>query len=248
MDRHKLGKECCRELLRNGVFRTLGEGTAADWDGICRRLAQRVEPQAQQPAWPQQDPQDFCTDRLKRASCSSEVAVFMLRLVVRAACLGSSWYGPWDSMEAVQQLIKADAWSSLLDALVAMLDTFRSDLDKQYNAINIVSDILHVSRALFFPVCDLTHSNVAFGPLCNPSRCHAGVYVSAQIFYSLSEWHTHVDFRPSHVEHTGLPEAAVEVLYLVMKYAATLPCLQRDQASCADTALLMVDLSYQSPS
>ena len=53
-DRHNLGKGCCEELLRNGVYRTLGEGTAADWDGICRRLAaQRVNRQAQQPAWPQ---------------------------------------------------------------------------------------------------------------------------------------------------------------------------------------------------
>ena len=36
----------------------------------------------------------------------------------------------------------------LLRALRALLAAFGPDLAKQYNAINIVSDILHVSRAL----------------------------------------------------------------------------------------------------
>ena len=149
-DRQKLGKECCKELLRDGVYRTLGEGTAAaDWDSICRRLAQRIDPQAQHPAWLQQDAQKSFTERLRRASCSSEVAVLMLRLAVRAACLGSSWYGPWDSVEAVQQLISANAWPSLLHALRSLLAMFGAKLANQYNANNIVSDILHVSRALF---------------------------------------------------------------------------------------------------
>ena len=87
-------------------------------------------------------------ERLRRACCSSEVAVLMLRLAVRAACLASSWYGPWESVEALHQLIRANAWSSLLHALRALLATFGADLAKQYNALNIVSDILHVSRAL----------------------------------------------------------------------------------------------------
>ena len=156
MDRHKLGKECCKELLRGGVYKTLGEGTAADWDDICRLLALRGDMQAQQPAWPQQDAQKFSTERLRRAFCSSEVAVFMLRLAVRAACLGSSWCGPWDSAEAVQQLIMANAWVSLLHALRSLLAMFGENLAKQYNANNIVSDILHVSRALFSLICGLS--------------------------------------------------------------------------------------------
>ena len=87
---------------------------------------------------------DSVHERLRRACCSSEIAVLMLRLAVRSACLASSWYGPWESMEALQQLITADAWASLLRALRALLGTFGPDLAKQYNAINIVSDILHV--------------------------------------------------------------------------------------------------------
>ena len=153
IDRHDLGNACNQELLRDGVYRTLGEGTAADWGGICRRLAQQIDTQAQQPAWPQQDAQKSSTERLRRACCSSEVAVLMLRLAVRAACLGSSWFGPWHSAEAVQQLISADAWSSLLRALGVMLATFGADLDKQYNAINIVIDILNVSKELFTLIC-----------------------------------------------------------------------------------------------
>ena len=75
----------------------------------------------------------------------------MLRLAVRPACLVNSWYGPWESGEAIRQLIAAEAWSSLLQALRALLVTFGENLAKQYNAINIVSDILHVSRAPFAP-------------------------------------------------------------------------------------------------
>jgi hypothetical protein len=71
----------------------------------------------------------------------------MLRLAVRTACLGSSWYGPWESREALLQLVGVDAWSSLMQALKALLHTFGADLDKQYNVLNIVSDILHVSPA-----------------------------------------------------------------------------------------------------
>ena len=70
--------------------------------------------------------------------------------------------------------------------------------------------------------------------------------MSAQIFYSLSEWHTHVDFRPSDVERSGLPKGlpktAMEVLFLVIKFADNLPRLHQ-QSSCADTALLLVKSS-----
>ena len=142
-----LGKECCKELLRDGVFQTLGEGIVTDWEGISERLAQQTGKQAHNPAWLQTDPResaDAVQERLRRACCGSEVAVLMLRLAVRSACLAGSCYGPWESMEALQQLVKADAWASLLRALRALLTTFGPDLGKQYNAINIVTDILHV--------------------------------------------------------------------------------------------------------
>ena len=152
LDDHGLGKECCRELLSDGVFDTLGEGTAADWEGISERLAQRASEEAVSPAWIQEGGQesvDAVHERLRRACCSSEVAVLMLRLATRSACLASSWYGPCESVEALQQLITANAWASLLRALRALLTTFGPDLSKQYNAVNIVGDILHVSPCAF---------------------------------------------------------------------------------------------------
>ena len=169
--------------------------------------------------------------------------MFMLRLAVRAACLDSSWYGPWDSVAAMQQLVSAKTWSSLLHALGAMLATFGAVLDWHYNANNIVSDILHVSRALFLLFCRWLWCTLQ--PKSPVSWCQAGhgVHICAQVFYSLSEWHTHVDFRRSDFEHSGLPDAAITVLWLVIKYADKLPRLHCEQASCADTALLMVNLS-----
>ena len=156
-----LGERCCTEHCRAGVYRTLGEGTAANWEGISDQLAQRVGTQAHDPAWLEGGPQearDSVQNRLRLACCSSEVAVLMLRLAVRAACLGGSWYGPWDSVEALQQLLRANALSHLLHALRALLATFGADLAKQYNAINIVSDILHVRR----PPCALATEQACF--------------------------------------------------------------------------------------
>ena len=153
LDGHGLGQECCTELLSNGVFTTLGEGVAADWKAISDRLAQRAGEEANDPAWLQEGPQeaiDAVHERLRRACCSSEVAVLMLRLAVRSACLAGSWYGPWESIEALQQLLAADAWASLLRALRALLGIFGPDLPQQYNAVNIVSDILHVRPSAFF--------------------------------------------------------------------------------------------------
>ena len=154
MDTYHLGIPCHEELLRNKVFKVLGEASAAHWEGISKWLAHRTGTQAQHPVYfrVEKSPRmvtDKIGTRLKRACCSSEVAVLMLRLAVRTACLGSSWYGPWESREALLQLVGVDAWSSLMQALKALLHTFGADLDKQYNALNIVSDILHVSPALF---------------------------------------------------------------------------------------------------
>ena len=160
IDSHRLGKECCKELLSDGVFRKLGEGIAADWEGISKRLVQRAGKKAHDPAWIQEDGQesiDAVHERLRRACCSSEVALLMLRLAVRSACLAGSWYGPWESVEALhQQLSMASAWTSLLRALKALLGAFQARLAKQYNAVNIVSDILHVSHALT-SLCSTRH-------------------------------------------------------------------------------------------
>ena len=115
-------------------------------------LVQRVDRKGH-PAWIQEGGQasvDAVHERLRRACCSSEVAVLMLRLAVRSACLASSWYGPWESVGALQQLNAADAWASLLHALRALLTTFGPKLSKQYNAVNIVSDILHVRPDTIF--------------------------------------------------------------------------------------------------
>ena len=149
IDKYHLGSECRRELLSDDVYRKLGDATAANWEGISERPMQRVGQQAHDPAWLQQgqhaDNVSAVIERFGRACCSGEMAVLMLRLAVRAACLAGSWYGPWESKEALLQLVRADAWPSLLRALRALLGAFGPDLAKQYNAINIVSDILHVS-------------------------------------------------------------------------------------------------------
>ena len=149
VDRHHLGRECCKDLLKNGVFKALGGAAAADWKGISARLAQRAGTQVQNPAWLHTDP-DQChasvRERLKRACCASEVAIFMLRLALRTACLASS--GPVESVEALEQLDVAGAWECLLHALNALLGAFEAGLAMQYNAVNIVCDILNVSRPL----------------------------------------------------------------------------------------------------
>ena len=167
IDRDNLGRECCEELVRLNVYHKLGEATRARWDFISQGMAQRAGTQAEDPAWLQQDLQEtmsYVSERLRRACCTSEVAILMLRLAVRAACLGSSWFGPWDSVQAVHQLIRANAWSSLLHALRALLGTFGDNLANQYNAINIVSDVLHVSRPLFpsapLVCCVMLHQRV----------------------------------------------------------------------------------------
>ena len=149
-DDERLSKLCSTLLVSDGAYRVLGEGTAADWEGISEWLAARAGTQTHHPAWLQigETPEDsltFLSDRLRLACCASEVAVLMLRLAVRAACLARSWYGPWDSLEALEQLAGTKAWESLLQALRALLGTFGPNLAKQYNALNIVSDILHVS-------------------------------------------------------------------------------------------------------
>ena len=151
-DRQHTAKQCCKQLVSDGVYKALGEGTAANWEGISESLAQRAGTRECHPGWLQQDIQESMSSvrqRLRRACCSGEAAVLMLRLAVRPACLASSWYGPWESGEAIQQLIMANAWSNLVQALKALLVTFGDNLAKQYNAINIVSDILHVSHAPF---------------------------------------------------------------------------------------------------
>ena len=167
IDKQNLGRECCEELVRLNVYKTLGEATAAKWLPIGQALAQRAATQAQEPAWLQQDLQasmSSVSERLRRACCTSEVAILMLRLAVRAACLGSSWYGPWDNVQALHQLIRAGAWSSLLHALETMITSFGRNLAKQYNALNIVSDILHVSHLFLILIplvcCVMSHQRV----------------------------------------------------------------------------------------
>ena len=67
--------------------------------------------------------------------------------------------------------------------------------------------------------------------------------VPLQIFYSLSERHTHLNFRPCDVTHRGLPKILLDALVLVTNHAVHLPHLHREQAWQLDTALLMVGLS-----
>ncbi len=67
--------------------------------------------------------------------------------------------------------------------------------------------------------------------------------MSAQIFYNLSERHSHQEFRPSDINNASLPAIIGEAALLVVKHAAHLPRLQRHQASPGDTALLLVGLS-----
>ena len=251
-DHFCLGNECCQELLRINTFRTLGEAAAADWEGISVRLAQRGGTQAHEPAWFQQD-KEYCAAsihaRITQACCSGEVAILMLRLAVRCACLvPTSWYGPWHNAEAVQQLIDTNAWSSLLHALKALLATFGADLDKDFNAVNIVSDILHVSQASSGPSLKFVLGGVCHAGLPASSRCytHPAVCVPAQMFYCLSEWHMHSELGPSGTAGGTGPPAALsrvllQALFTVLEHAAYLPRLHPQQAQ-GDTALLMVSL------
>lgn len=64
----------------------------------------------------------------------------------------------------------------------------------------------------------------------------------SQIFYSLSEKHTHPDFRPSDSSKGVLPSILLDVLSLVVDHAAYLLRLHRQHA-WGDTALLVVSLS-----
>ena len=61
----------------------------------------------------------------------------------------------------------------------------------------------------------------------------------AQIFYSLSEWHTHADFTPSDVQHSELHATLRVVLFLLLEHGGDLPPLHR-HASNVETALLVV--------
>ena len=63
-----------------------------------------------------------------------------------------------------------------------------------------------------------------------------------QIFYSLSERHTHLDFRPSDITHRGLPKILLDALQLMVTHADYLPS-PREQARHLDTALIVVSLS-----
>ena len=187
MDGFHFGKECAIDLLSDGTYQTLGEATAADWQGISEGLARRAGTHAHSPAWLQEDPQESresVRERIRRARCSSEVAVLMLRLAMRAASLTESWYGPWDNQGALQQLTRAGAWASLLEAQHALLATFGPDLDIEYNAINIVCDILHVRRA----PCFLATSWVAWSSTetlkCPPALTGEGVCVCLRRYSS----------------------------------------------------------------
>ena len=65
-----------------------------------------------------------------------------------------------------------------------------------------------------------------------------------QIFYSLSERHSHLEFRPCDITHLPImPKILLDALLLVVNHAECLPCLHREQASHLDTALLVVSLS-----
>ena len=171
----------------------------------------------------------------------------MLRLAMRSACLASSWYGPCESMEALQQLITADAWASLLRALRALLAALLGQTcARQYNAINIVSDILHVRpRGMLSMTAPSAGMHVKFHRAqSSAARTATSLpHVSAQIFYSLSERHTHLKFRPSDITYRGLPKILLDVLLLVANHPEDLPRLHREQARHLDTALLMVSLS-----
>ena len=247
IDRDNLGRECCDELVRVGVYRALSGAITAEWEVISEALlVERVGTQACDSAWLEQDPEESMTsvrERLRLASCSSEVAVLMLRLAVRAACLASSWHGPWDNMRALRQLINAKAWSSLHQALSAMLTCFGPYLAMHYNALNIVSDILHVSHTyLCSPVrlVLLGHATPAGAAwrLQATASC-----MPAQIFYCLGEGHTLKDITPSSIgKASGLPQTITDTAFLVMKHAEHLPPLHRQQAAQGDTALLMVSL------
>lgn len=67
------------------------------------------------------------------------------------------------------------------------------------------------------------------------------VWVPAQILFSLSERHAHLEFELSDTGDIDLMiYPLVEALFLVMDHAAHLPRMHRQHASPIDTALLMV--------
>ena len=61
-----------------------------------------------------------------------------------------------------------------------------------------------------------------------------------QIIYSLSERHTHREFKPSDLNYAAVHSCLRDTLLLVMEHAAHLPRLHPQQVNEVDTALLMV--------
>ena len=73
-----------------------------------------------------------------------------------------------------------------------------------------------------------------------PALAFEGVSICAQIYYSLSERHNHVDFKPSDISPDGDMHQLLEVLFLVLNYAPYLPRMHRHQEDHRHTALLLV--------
>ena len=61
-----------------------------------------------------------------------------------------------------------------------------------------------------------------------------------QIFYSLSERHNHVEFKPSDITPDGDLGQLVTVLFLVLDHAHCLPRMHRHQEDQEHTSLLLV--------
>ena len=67
--------------------------------------------------------------------------------------------------------------------------------------------------------------------------------MTVQIFYSLSERHTHLEFSRSDLTCSeAVPLRFKEAMFLVSKHAACLPRLHRQQVNQGDTASLVVSL------
>ena len=62
----------------------------------------------------------------------------------------------------------------------------------------------------------------------------------AQIFYSLSERHNHVEFKPSDISPDGDLDQLVTVLFLVLDHALYLPRMHRHREDHRHTSLLLV--------
>jgi hypothetical protein len=147
------GLDCATAFVQHRVYSKLARIIlTTDWDRIGQSLKSvGRDDQPHAPKFYHQmslpDAHAAVGERLQQAGSLEEVAVLLLRLAMRAACVDASYFGPFSHTPALEQL----GGTKLLGvqaALRALLPLFGRHLARHSNALHIVDDLLHVSPAL----------------------------------------------------------------------------------------------------